>query len=285
METQPVTQEKTNGVQKEEKKEVVKDVKPIEAKPEEPLKKEEIQTSTRLASLAKREKEIVKREKEAKKLLEQASGIQKDWDVYKKSPKKILELLGTDFEGFSKLFLDEMEPGKGKTAEDLVKEVAQKVDQKFSELDEKEQKKQQEEYDRGIELFKKDLKKTIETSEQFELIKENDAFDTVFEVIQNYYQETYDEETGEGKYLSVEDAAAQVESYLEEQVEKLLKTKKLQAKFQPKPEEVKEEKKEEKKESKTLSNKATASSSFNPGEKLLSREESIRKAAQKLKWK
>jgi len=269
-EVQPTTQEKPNG--KEEKKEEVL------VKPEGEVKKEDILTSTRLAALAKREKEIVKREKNAKAMLDKASFLEKNLESIKKSPKKALQELGMTFEQFSTMFLSEIEPDGKKTAEDMIKEVVEKVDQKFSQLEEEKSKEKQEEEAKAIATFKKDLEKDVKSQgDKYELIQLNEAYDTVYEVIENYWKETFDEETGQGQYLTVEQAADQVEKYLEEQVSKFMKAKKFAKKEEPVVE-VKEP-------TKTLTNKSV-SNGFAPSEnKLLTREESIRRAAKMIKFK
>lgn len=269
-EVQPTTQEKPNG--KEEKKEEVL------VKPEGEVKKEDISTSTRLAALAKREKEIVKREKNAKAMLDRASFLEKNFEEIKKSPKKALQELGMTFEQFSTMFLSEIEPDGKKTAEDMIKEVVEKVDQKFSQLEEEKSKQKQEEEAKAIATFKKDLEKDVKSQgDKYELIQLNEAYDTVYEVIENYWKETFDEETGQGQYLTVEQAADQVEKYLEEQVSKFMKAKKFAKKEEPVVE-VKEP-------PKTLTNKSV-SNGFAPSEnKLLTREESIRRAAKMIKFK
>ena len=53
---------------------------------------------------------------------------------------------------------------------------------------------------------------------QYELIQANEANDIIYDVIEEHYNET-------GRILDIEEAAEAVESYLEEEAEKLLKSR------------------------------------------------------------
>ena len=125
--------------------------------------------------------------------------------------------------------------------------------------------------------YKNELTNFVNDNDKYELIRANDAVDVVYEVIEQHYNETQ-------RILSKEEAADQVEAYLEEEVEKLLNLNKVKSKTgaleaSPKSEPTTPQKVQK---APTLSNahSATASNSSRP----LTREESVATAASLLKW-
>ena len=108
--------------------------------------------------------------------------------------------------------------------------------------------------------------------EQFELIQANEAKDVVYDVIEEHYNET-------GKILDIEEAAQAVESYLEEEAEKLLSLGKLRSKFNTGD----FEQQPQRQSQVTLSNAHSAQANERVGRKL-SEEESKREMARMLQW-
>ncbi len=93
------------------------------------------------------------------------------------------------------------------------------------------QKKQEE---RAKENYLNHLNKFVsDKSDDYELIRANGAVSMVYEVMEEHYNKTLQDE-GEGVVLSEKEAADMVESYLLEQAKKLIETNKLKSVFQTK---------------------------------------------------
>jgi hypothetical protein len=148
---------------------------------------------------------------------------------------------------------------------------------KYKELEdriiEKEKNDEQRRYDEIETGFKNEIEAFVSSKpEQFELIQANEAKDVVYEVIEEHYNET-------GKILDIEEAANAVESYLEEEAEKLLKLGKLRSKFNTGD----IEQEPQRQSQVTLSNAHSAQANERVARKL-SDEESKREMARMLQW-
>jgi hypothetical protein len=243
------------------------------------VKKEDEPLSVRFAALTKREKMIQEREKAIKEQEAKFKSFELNKENVRKSPKEALESVGMTFEDFTKAYLDQLD-GKEHTpsVEDKVQELYARIEAKEKAELEREEKAKKDAEAEAIEGFKTQVKDFVAADkEKFELINEAGLFDEVYNVIEEYFNET-------GEILSTEKAAEHVENHLFEEGQKLLKAKK----FAPK---ITEPEKPESKStiSTTLTNKQTPPSAANPpspgGGRLLSNEESLAKAAALLKFK
>lgn len=252
---------------------------PVEA-PAPEVKKEDEPLSVRFAALTKREKQIQEREKAIKDQEAKFKSFELNKENVRKSPKEALESVGMTFEDFTKAYLDQLD-GKEHTpsVEDKVQELYARIEAKEkAELEQKEQAKKDAEVE-AIENFKAQVKDFVAADkEKFELINEAGLFDEVYNVIEEYFNET-------GELLTTEKAAEHVENHLFEEGQKLLKAKK----FAPKAPEAPEVKKQDSAPlGTTLTNKQTPSSAAQAttaSNKLLSNEESLARAAALLKFK
>lgn len=246
------------------------------AKPE--VKKEDEPLSVRFAALTKREKNLQEREKQIKEMESKFKNFELTKETVRKSPKEALESIGLSFEDFTKAYLDQLDGKEHKpSVEDKVQELYAKIEAKEQAEREREEQAKKDAEAAAIENFKSQVKEFVAKDvEKYELINEAGLYDEVFNVIEEYYNET-------GEILSTEKAAEHVENHLYEEGQKLLKAKKFAPKV-PEP-----EKPQEKSSlSTTLTNKqtpATTVSSVVGGGKLLSNEESIARAAALLKFK
>ena len=138
---------------------------------------------------------------------------------------------------------------------------------------EKEKSDEQRRYDEIEMGFKNEIESFVRSNnDKFELIEANEANDVVYEVIEEHYNET-------GKFLDIQEAAEAVESYLEEEAEKLLRLGKVRSKFNTGDIE-----QEPRRQSQvTLSNAHSAQANERVGRKL-SEEESKREMARMLQW-
>jgi len=85
-----------------------------------------------------------------------------------------------------------------------------------------EQEKQR--YDQAVKQLKRDAKQFISTSDEFELCRATNSENDVAELIESTFKET-------GEIISMEEAAREVEAYLEEETSRLLQVSKIKNKF------------------------------------------------------
>jgi hypothetical protein len=230
----------------EELKEPEKE-KPKEEPKKEPEKKEDDKLSKRFAALSRKEKEIQEERKkieeerrafesERKEIqgkLTEATKAQDILRIAQEDPISFLRETGISFDKLADAMLND--DGTLKTQSELAK-VKKEMDEKIEALrkEREDEKKtaqtQQEEKElrekeyyiaQQIENFRQGMNQTIESKpDDYELILANQAQDSVWSVIENFFYET-------GEILQPEVAAEYVEKQLLEQAQKLLSTKKL----------------------------------------------------------
>lgn len=246
------------------------------------LSRKEKAMRAREAQIAAREKEI---EDLRSKLEDDVKSKYIDPASLKKNPLKTLSDTGLSPEELAELILND---GK-KTPESLVEQVKaemrQEIEQLKNQLKEKETKEQEQKLEQVTENFKKELKSFAETTEDYELIRANDAYDLVYETIEAYYEETKDDNGENGTILSNKEACDLVEEHLLAEAKKVWEkaNKKLSGIVVPK-EEPSNESPTQQRQSPTLSNAMSASASKNAGRKL-SDEESKAEIAKLIRWK
>lgn len=255
---------------------------PVEApKAEEPppqKSKEELEFASRFAALTKREKAILQQQRlmqEKAKDLEALSKFEELKKGAKTNPIAILENLGLSYKEITDFVLNDNKP----TTDSVLGTLQQQVEALKTQLAEKEASEKRSKDEAAIRNFKYAIQSHVDkNADTFELIRGNNAYDTVFEVASNVFDET-------GEIPDIDEVAKQVESYLEGELEKLTKLKKIQAKFAPPPAAPEASIPTDTKPSvsKTLTNAAVSAV---PGttKKTLSADESVRKAAAMLKW-
>ena len=112
-----------------------------------------------------------------------------------------------------------------------------------------------------------------ENQSDFEYVAHNEATDVVYDVIEEHYNET-------GRILDIKEAVEAVESYLEEEAEKLLNLGKVKNRLNS----IRDEYEQPQRQSQvTLSNAHSAQANERVGKKL-SDEESKREMARMLQW-
>lgn len=247
-----------------------------EAKPEP---KEDENLTARFTALSKKEKMIVDREKAIKAREESIKQYDLTRESVMKSPTQALASLGMTFEEFAKAMIAE---GEGQplqpTVDDKVKALEERLkakeDAEKTALAAEEQRK----IDESISSYKANLKKHLDgQGEKYELIQSQDAHETVFDVIESYFHET-------GQMLDADKAAEQVENYLFEEGQKILKAKKFAPKEPTKEKEQFPKVTTVNPVSPTLTNKSTAPAITPPAPTHMSAEESLKRAASLLRW-
>ena len=200
----------------------------------------------------------------------------------KSDPLKLLESFGVDMDDILKAQLG-LEP------EEEVDEVT-KLRREIEAMKEKEV-REREEYQaraeqQAIDNHKKQIASLLETKiEDYELINATGKADMVWEVTEAWWE-------AHGEILTPDQAATKVEGYLYEEYKGLINLNKFKPKPSSEEEETKDEEKvdelvealEQKKDRFTLSNKNNSKTTVPSKNKTLSEEESLARAAAKLKW-
>lgn len=190
------------------------------------LKTDDPDFAAKFAALTNRQKELFVKEKALKEREQKVSKYEALEKLKTEDPYKYAMETGLDLD---RLIQGAAKDGQEPTAEDRVAALEKKIAdyEKQIELDKQARIKAQEQ--QNIDNFKKNLFDKVKADpERYELIHVEDAFETVYEVIEEHFARTREENPeGKGEILSFEDAADKVEGFLKERALKLLGAKKL----------------------------------------------------------
>lgn len=254
--------------------------------------KDEGQVSARFAALNKKEKALTVKEKEISEKAKRYEPIIEAMANFKENPLAALDAMEADgftFEMLAQAYIDRQN-GKPttQTEDDKLKALQDRLDAMDREKEENAARAEQERLEKQVNDFKKQISTYVEAGgEKYELIQANNALDVVYNVIEAHYEQTQE-------ILPIDKAADQVEDYLFEEAKRLLNVKKLG--YQPpapapepaKPQTVAEAiaaKPQAQPSATTLSAYSTPpASDAVPEQVFLPKEDSVRKAAQKLRW-
>ena len=203
----------------------------------------------------------------------------------KKDPIKTLEELGMPYETLTQMVLNDgklpVDAQMRLMKEELERDYKTKFEELNNKLAEKEQQelereKQNEEtkYNEVITNFKSEINELVDGSEEYELIKLNEAYDLVYDVIEQYYEKN-------GEILDKKEAADQVESYL---LDELTKIQEKSQKLKNRVSVAETPTAQTQRQSPTLSNSLAATGATPKPNRMLSREESIAQLANQIKW-
>ena len=197
----------------------------------------------------------------------------------KANPLKFMSKHGLTFEQLMEMQMNNENPTTEmqikQMRDELREEIMREIGGVKETLKEKEEREAAERMEAAVSGYKQELSSFIEqNAEKYELIVANGATELMFEVAQQFHEQT-------GRVPSNEEVAQAVEEHLEEQIAEIAKLKKVQTKFgtlsAPKTEA------KPKEAAPTLSNTLAAEVPKN-GSKLLSDEESKREAAKLIRW-
>jgi uncharacterized FlaG/YvyC family protein len=145
-------------------------------------------------------------------------------DKIKNSPLDVLKEHGIGFEKLTELLMND---GK-QTPESMLSEAEQKFMSKLEQLEaklaEKETKEQEAKLEEQLQAFVGQLTDFVNTTEDYDLIRANDAVGLVYEVIEAHHNET-------GQILSNKEACDAVEEHLLEEAKKLVDREKVKKLF------------------------------------------------------
>ena len=232
----------------------------------------------KFAALSRKEKALRERELE----LERKYGSkEKELPLERRirsNPLKALEELGLDYDKLTELALNDGRLTPDMQMKLMREELENDYKEKFNSLEErlnaKERMEEEAKYDAVKQGFVGEIESFInENKNDFEYVAHNEATDVVYDVIEEHYNET-------GRILDIKEAVEAVESYLEEEAEKLLNLGKVKNRLNS----IRDEYEQPQRQSQvTLSNAHSAQANERAGRKL-SDEESKREMARMLQW-
>ncbi len=232
----------------------------------------------KFAALSRKEKALRERELE----LERKYGSkEKELPLERRirsNPLKALEELGLDYDKLTELALNDGRLTPDMQMKLMREELENDYKEKFNSLEQrlnaKEKMEEEAKYDAVKQGFVGEIESFInENKNDFEYVAHNEATDVVYDVIEEHYNET-------GRILDIKEAVEAVESYLEEEAEKLLNLGKVKNRLNS----IRDEYEQPQRQSQvTLSNAHSAQANERVGRKL-SDEESKREMARMLQW-
>ena len=232
----------------------------------------------KFAALSRKEKALRERELELEKKFgskEKALPLERR---IRSNPLKALEELGLDYDKLTELALNDGRLTPDMQMKLMREELENDYKEKFNSLEErinaKEKMEEEAKYDAVKQGFVGEIESFInENQSDLEYVAHNEATDVVYDVIEEHYNET-------GRILDIKEAVEAVESYLEEEAEKLLNLGKVKNRLTS----MKDEYEQPQRQSQvTLSNAHSAQANERVGKKL-SDEESKREMARMLQW-
>lgn len=195
--------------------------------PEPEVPKEDPEFAKRFAALAKKERDVLAQADRIKADLEHVSDYRRKAELAKTDPIKFIEEHGLKFND-----LVDFQLNHGKfTPEQQFAKMQARIDELVSERDQEKQTHKQIEEQKNVDTFKGEQKKYLQGKEEiYELLNKYDASDMVYDIRNAHYVET-SKNGGEGEILDVDKVAADVEKYLEDQLEKATSTKKFKSRY------------------------------------------------------
>ena len=232
----------------------------------------------KFAALSRKEKALRDRELELDK---KYGNKEKELPLERRiraNPLKALEELGLDYDKLTELALNDGRLTPDMQMKLMREELENDYKDKFNSLEErlnaKEKMEEEAKYDAVREGFVGEIESFInENKNDFEYVAHNEATDVVYDVIEEHYNET-------GRILDIKEAVEAVESYLEEEAEKLLNLGKVKNRLTSMRDEYEQPQRQSQT---TLSNAHSAQANERVGRKL-SDEESKREMARMLQW-
>lgn len=208
-----------------------------ETPPPAAAEKQEDRLSKQFGVLSKKEKmlfrqgEALKAERaafEAEKA--RVAAIEAKYGARPSTPREALERYGYDYKTATEFELNDNAP----TAEFLARQAQDQVrrlEESLAARDRKEKEDQiaraEQEKTEVVQDFKTEIQEFItEKAEEYELIKFHNAYDSIYQTIEQHYAKT-------NRLLSIPEAANIVEKFLEKQLDDLQATKKFAAKTRP----------------------------------------------------
>ena len=235
--------------------------------------------SKQFANLARQERRFRDQKQQFKGIEKKATELDGLQQLAKENPIEFLDRFGISYDALTRRVIND-----GNVAiEDVVAQQAKEIESlkeiNRKSAEDRENRHKKREYEETYNGFIDKIHNFVENNDKYEMIKANNAYNTVYEVMQEQY-------AIDGTVLEYDQAADMVEQYYEDEAERYFKSSKLRDRYkgywQPEPEEAQDVKPSQpaipKPRPKTLSNQLTSQTPARNGE-LLSREESLARAA------
>lgn len=183
----------------------------------------EMEMARRFTSLTKREKQTLERERKLKEQWGEVENYQKAKELAKKDIDSFLRAHGLDYSKVTDFYLNNSKP----TPEMQIEALREQIEQDKRDREARALRDEEEQVNRVVEGHKVQIRDYIDSKpDDFELIRTHDAYDTVFETIEEVWKKT-------GQILPMDKAAAQIEEELENETKRLLGLKKVQKLYKP----------------------------------------------------
>lgn len=187
--------------------------------------------SSKFAALSRKEKALMAQQKKVKELTDKYGAL--DAINAKENPMAVLEKFGLSLDDLVQYSLKNGQP---KTADDKILTVEEKLAKMEKEREAERQAGIQERNNKAVNDFKGKIRAHLDTDPaKFELIHAHKAYDKIFEVIAQYWDNQEDVEPNDRQHLPIEKAADLVENDLYEEAKKFLGVSKYKSLFLPQP--------------------------------------------------
>ena len=261
-----------------------------EATEEQPAVEEKPDFSRQFSAIARRERELRQRESRMKEMearfnevdgyKNEYSGIQ---ELASKNPYEAMKKLGIDYDALTQQVINEGEPTADQQLRLENETLRARLDKLEGAYQEEHKQREQAQAQAARNKLIDNVKQFVDDGGDYEFVQANDAYGLVAEVMQQHYIRTKE-------IMEYSEAAKMVEGHFESEAERYLGSKKLQDKWratsQKEPEQKATSEAEPAKSSrpKTLSNENTAKKTEPSSGVLESKEKSLERVAQLIRW-
>jgi len=261
-----------------------------EATEEQPAVEEKPDFSRQFSAIARRERELRQRESRMKEMearfnevdgyKNEYSGIQ---ELASKNPYEAMKKLGIDYDALTQQVINEGEPTADQQLRLENETLRARLDKLEGAYQEEHKQREQAQAQAARNKLIDNVKQFVDDGGDYEFVQANDAYGLVAEVMQQHYIRTKE-------IMEYSEAAKMVEGHFESEAERYLGSKKLQDKWQAasqkEPEQKATSEAEPAKSSrpKTLSNENTAKKTEPSSGVLESKEKSLERVAQLIRW-
>ena len=261
-----------------------------EATEEQPAVEEKPDFSRQFSAIARRERELRQRESRMKEMearFSEVEGYQNEYsgiqELASKNPYEAMKKLGIDYDALTQQVINEGEPTADQQLRLENEALRARLDKLEGAYNEEHKQREQAQAQAARNKLIDNVRQFVDDGGDYEFIQSNDAYGLVAEVMQQHYIRTKE-------IMEYSEAAKMVEGHFESEAERYLGSKKLQDKWratsQKEPEQKATSEAEPAKSSrpKTLSNENTAKKTEPSSGVLESKEKSLERVAQLIRW-
>ena len=261
-----------------------------EATEEQPAVEERPDFSRQFSAIARRERELRQRESRMKEMearFSEVEGYQNEYsgiqDLARKNPYEAIKKLGIDYDALTQQVINEGEPTADQQLRLENEALRARLDKLEGAYNEEHKQREQAQAQAARNKLIDNVRQFVDDGGDYEFIQSNDAYGLVAEVMQQHYIRTKE-------IMEYSEAAKMVEGHFESEAERYLGSKKLQDKWRATSQKESEQKATSEAEPakssrpKTLSNENTAKKTEPSSGVLESKEKSLERVAQLIRW-